>query len=86
MFDSWVGKIPWKRKWQPTLYSGLGNPMDREALWATVQRVAKTQTRLMIEHSTNMFQMLANAKLCTRYGVKEEMSLHFSKVSSNDSD
>ena len=48
MFDSWVGKIPWKRKWQPTLYSGLGNPMDREALWATVQRVAKSQTQLMI--------------------------------------
>ena len=27
--DSWIGKIPWRRKWQPTLYSCLGNPMNR---------------------------------------------------------
>ena len=29
-FDSWVRKIPWRRKWKPTPVS-LGNPMDREA-------------------------------------------------------
>ena len=28
-FDPWAGKIPWSRKWQPTQYSCLGNPMDR---------------------------------------------------------
>ena len=27
--DSWIGTIPWRRKWQPTLYSCLGNPMNR---------------------------------------------------------
>ena len=27
-------------------YSCLENPMDRETWWATVHRVAKTQTRL----------------------------------------
>ena len=27
-FDPWVGKIPWRRKWQPTPYSCLENPMD----------------------------------------------------------
>ena len=27
-------------------YSCLGNPVDRGALWATVHRVAKSQTRL----------------------------------------
>ena len=26
MFDSWVGKILWRRKWQPIQYSCLGNP------------------------------------------------------------
>ena len=36
-FNPWIGKIPWKRKWQPTSVSCLGNPMDREAWWATVQ-------------------------------------------------
>ena len=38
-FDPWVGKIPWRRKWQSTCpfilfimqYSYLGNPMDRGA-------------------------------------------------------
>ena len=28
--NSWVRKIPWRRKWQPLQYSCLGNPMDRE--------------------------------------------------------
>ena len=26
-----VGKISWRRKWQPTLYSCLENPMDGRA-------------------------------------------------------
>ena len=30
----------------PLQYSGLGNPMDREAWWATVHGVAKSQTRV----------------------------------------
>ena len=40
-FDPWVEKIPWRRKWQPTEYSCLGNPMDREAWQAIVHKVAK---------------------------------------------
>ena len=28
-FDSWIQKIPWKRKWQSTPY--LENPMTEEA-------------------------------------------------------
>ena len=34
-FDSWVRKIPWRRKQQPTPYSCLENPMDKGAcrLW-----------------------------------------------------
>ena len=44
--DTWVrfriGKIPWKRKWQPfQAISCLGNPMDRGAWQATVHGVAK---------------------------------------------
>ena len=31
----------------PLRYSCLGNPMDRGAWWATVHRVAQSQTRLM---------------------------------------
>ena len=40
-FDPWVRKIPWRRAWQPTQYSCLENPRDREAWWAIVPDVAK---------------------------------------------
>ena len=42
---SLVGKILWRRKWQPTPV-GLENPMDGEAWQATVSRVVKSQTQL----------------------------------------
>ena len=45
-FDPWVKKIPWRRNDNPLQYSCLENPMDRGALWATVHRVAKSQTQL----------------------------------------
>ena len=40
-FDRWVGKNPWRRALQ---HSCLENPMNSEAWWATVHRVAKSQT------------------------------------------
>ena len=45
-FDPWIGKIPWRRRWQPLQDSCLENPMDRGAWWATVHGVAKSRTRL----------------------------------------
>ena len=52
------GKILWSRKWQCTPVFCLENPMDRGALWATEQRVAKSQTRLTQLSKLN----LANAE------------------------
>ena len=43
-FDSWVGKVPWRRKWQPLQYSCLENPMDRGTWWAIVHGIAKNWT------------------------------------------
>ena len=40
-FDPGVGKIPWRRKWQPTAVCFLRNPMNREAWWATGYGVAE---------------------------------------------
>ena len=37
-FHPWVGKIPWRRKWQPTPVFLLENPMDIGVSWATVHR------------------------------------------------
>ena len=45
-FDPWVWKNPWRRKWQPTQYSWLENPMDRGTWWAIVHGVAKNQAQL----------------------------------------
>ena len=40
------GKSPGEENSNPLQYSCLGNPMDREAWWATVHGVAKSRTRL----------------------------------------
>ena len=49
-FDPWVGKIPWRRAWQPIpvleFHSCLENPVNRGAWGATVHGVAKSQTWL----------------------------------------
>ena len=38
------GRFPGGGNGNPLQYSCLGNPMDREACWATVHRVKKSQT------------------------------------------
>ena len=49
-FDSWVGKVPWRRNGNPLQYSCLENPMDRGAWRATVHGAAKSQTQLNFFH------------------------------------
>ena len=48
MQETWVQFLdweePWRRKWQPTQYSCLENPMDKGAWQATVHGVANSQT------------------------------------------
>ena len=41
-----LGRIPWRRKWQPIQYSCLENSMDRGTLWTTVKGVSKSQIQL----------------------------------------
>ena len=36
-FNSWVGKIPWRRNGIPLQYFSQENPMDRGAWWATAR-------------------------------------------------
>ena len=43
-FDSWVGKIPGGGHGNPLQCSCLKNPLDRGAWWATVHRVAESDT------------------------------------------
>ena len=43
-FDLWVGKIPWRKKWQPTPVFLPGKLYGQR--WATVHRVAEILTQL----------------------------------------
>ena len=45
-FYPWVGKIPWRRKWQSTPVSLPGKSLDRGSWWATVCRVTRSRTWL----------------------------------------
>ena len=40
----WIRKIPWRRKWQPTLIILMENPMDRGAWQGAVHGVAQSWT------------------------------------------
>ena len=46
--DPWVGKIPWRRAWQPTPVFLSGKSMDRGAWQVTVHGVAKSRTQLKL--------------------------------------
>ena len=46
VFDSWVGKISWRKKWHPSLVFLSGKFHDRGAWRATVHGVAKRWTQL----------------------------------------
>ena len=48
------GRSPGGGHGHPLQYSCLENPMDREAWWATVHRIAKSWTRL-IQLSMHMY-------------------------------
>ena len=45
-FDPWVGKIPWRRAWQPTPVFLLGESHGQRSLAAVVHRATKSWTQL----------------------------------------
>ena len=54
------GRCPVEGNGNPLQYSCLENPMDRGAWWATVHRVAKTQTRTVVTEDTYIHQKNSN--------------------------
>ena len=44
-FNPWVGKVPWRRKWQLTPVFFPGESHDRGALWAPVNSCSQTPLR-----------------------------------------
>jgi len=51
MQEMWVGKIPWKRKWQPASAFFPRKFCGRGAWWATVHGIAKVGHDYMTEHT-----------------------------------
>ena len=51
-FDPWVGKIRWRRAWQPTLVFLPEGSMDRGAWQASVRGVS--QSRKQLSHTAHM--------------------------------
>ena len=52
--DAWVGKIPWRRKWLPSLEFFLENSMDRGAWCAVVHEVAESDTTEQLTHTMEL--------------------------------
>ena len=51
MSDPWVGKIPWRRKWQPPPVFLPGEAHGQRSLAGYSPRVTKSRTRLSVCHS-----------------------------------
>ena len=51
---SWVGKIPWRRKWQPASFFLPGKSHGQRAQSATVNGVAKELERLSTHSHTHL--------------------------------
>ena len=76
-FDPWVGKIPWRRRWQPTLISLPRESPWTEELMGYFHGVTKSLKRLSIH--TDCFarqrgtqQIFASEKLCLNLRVFNE--------------
>ena len=41
MFDSWVGKIPWRRKWQPSPVFLRGKAFGQKTQWDIIHGVTR---------------------------------------------
>ena len=50
-FDSWVGKSPWRRAWQPTPVFLPGESHGGGAWWATVHEVTESYMTEATEHA-----------------------------------
>ena len=59
-FNPWVGKIPWRRAWQPTPVFLPGESHGQGTWQATVHGVTKSQTRLRLRH-TYMYLVFSNS-------------------------
>ena len=56
-FNPWVGKIPWRRKWQPTPVFLPRKSQQQKSLGATVHALTKSQTLLSTNPRTVFYRL-----------------------------
>ena len=80
-FNPWVGKIPWRRAWQPTPVFLPGESPWTEAPWATIHRGHKESHMtkwLSIAHQDDRWVKLSLVTLLPEILKKNEwIGLHF---------
>ena len=70
-FHPWFGKIPWRKKWQPSPVSCWENLIDREVWQATVHGVTKESDNLTYQKHCNLTS--ASAQFCFLNSLTEVM-------------
>ena len=80
-FDPWVGKIPWRRAWQPTPVFLPGKSKDREARWASPRGRQEGDTTKATEHHTHVGQWQgprarSSGTLCEMREASAELRSH----------
>ena len=68
-FYPWVGKIPWRKAWQPTPVFLPGESHGQKAWRATVHSAAKSWTQLRRQHAHIGLQCSSNLKTVAQKGV-----------------
>ena len=70
--DSWVGKIPWRRKWPPTPFFLTGKSVDRGDWWAAVHRVARVMSTATTTQRKTLNCHLVKPYRCIRFSLSLE--------------
>ena len=79
-FHPWVRKIPWKRKWPPTLVLWPEKPVGQRSLAATVHRAAKRRRQISMHALTmrawlDFIRAVSELKLCRQQLVSPYSSI-----------
>ena len=75
-FDLGVGKIPWRRAWQPTTVFLPGESHGQRTWWATVHSVTKSQTQFR-RFSTCTHILYKSGKLVNHFILSDQDSVWY---------
>ena len=68
-FNRWVGKIPWRRAWQPTPVFLPGESHDRGAWWAIVHWAADRHDSMFNKYTEGHFTGMFSVELEIRFFI-----------------